>query len=259
MSDCQPRDPVVPEARLLRDEEVRRLIAAAQGGDEAARGKLVEHNLRLVMSIARRFAGQGCDVDDLYQIGCIGLLKAIDGFDLSYDVKFSTYAVPRIAGEIKQFLRRDGPVKLGRSLQELSRQIKEAQQRLAGRLHRQPTAQEVAEYVGSSVEQVVMALEASGPLASLDEVVREDDGRPVVLGDVLPGSSDLGAALVQNIVLREALGRLPPRERLIVRRRFLEEKTQAEVARELGVSQAQVSRLENRCLRFLRGFLGETS
>lgn len=238
-------------APLTSPDEVRTLLARAQSGDEAARERLVQTNMRLVAGIAHRFQRPGMDYEDLFQVGCIGLIKAIDGFDLSYDVRFSTYAVPVIMGEIRQYARRQHPVRLGRKLTELAREVAACRERLEGRLSRQPTVAEVAAELAVDPEDVVSALEAGMPVASLDEPVFESDGEAIVLGQRL-AAADEQPRFIENIVLKAALAELDEWERRLIVLRFFEEKSQTETAKTLGVSQAHVSRTERRILRRFR-------
>ncbi|MCL6548474.1 MAG: RNA polymerase sporulation sigma factor SigF [Alicyclobacillus sp.] len=236
--------------RKYTDEEVRRLIEQSQAGDGAARDELVLANQRLVWAVVQRFLGRGYEADDLFQIGCIGLMKAIDKFDLSYDVKFSTYAVPMIIGEIQRFLRDDSTVKVSRSLKEQARQIRRVREELAKRLGRQPHISEIAEEMGIEASEVVFAQEALRSPASIHETVFENDGDPIYLMDQL--ADDDQSAWFDKIALHEVLSRLPERERLIVYLRFFKDKTQSDVAKVLGISQVQVSRLEKRILQNIR-------
>src|SRR5690606_15235888 len=234
----------------LPDEEVRRLIEASQRGDEEARNRLVRHNIRLVWSVVQRFLNRGYEAEDLFQIGCIGLLKAVDKFDLSYDVKFSTYAVPMIIGEIQRFLRDDGMVKVSRSLKELANRIRKVKDDLAKELGRVPTVSEIAAEMGISPEESVFAQEANRTPASIHETVYENDGDPITLMDQIADESE--EAWFDKITLNEAVNRLSQRERLIVYLRFFKDQTQSEVAKRLGISQVQVSRLEKKIIQKIR-------
>ncbi|SFU98586.1 RNA polymerase sporulation sigma factor SigF [Alicyclobacillus macrosporangiidus] len=235
------------------DEETRGLIARSQAGDSEARDQLVLGNQRLVWAVVQRFLGRGYEADDLFQIGCIGLLKAIDKFDLSYDVKFSTYAVPMIIGEIQRFLRDDSTVKVSRSLKETAKQIRRVRDELAKRLGRQPHITEIARELGIEPSEVVFAQEALRTPASIHETVYENDGDPIYLMDQIADEEQ--GEWLDKIALHEVLGKLPERERLIVYLRFFKDKTQADVARVLGISQVQVSRLEKRILNAIRNQL----
>lgn len=233
-------------------EEVSVLIAKAQAGDKQAREVLIEKNLGLVHHIVKRFLGRGYDAEDLFQIGSIGLMKAVDKFDLSYDVKFSTYAVPMISGEIKRFLRDDGMVKVGRTLKENGFKVKSARERITQRLGREPNIREVAEEAGMSVEEVVMAMEAGAEVESIYQSVYQSDGSEVYLVDKLAGEDKEKEDLLNHMLLQQLLGELDEKERDLIRMRYFQNQTQTEVARKLGISQVQVSRLEKRILIRMR-------
>lgn len=234
----------------LTDEEVRRLISESQAGDNGARDTLVIHNQRLVWAVVQRFLGRGYEADDLFQIGCIGLMKAVDKFDLSYDVKFSTYAVPMIIGEIQRFLRDDSTVKVSRSLKETAKRIRHVRDDLAKQLGRQPHITEVAKAMDMDPSDVVFAQDALRAPASIHETVYENDGDPIYLMDQIADEDT--ESRFDKIELHEIIGRLPERERYIVYMRFFKDKTQSDVARVLGISQVQVSRLEKRILRQIK-------
>lgn len=234
----------------LDDAEVKRLIALSQSGDADARDKLVQANIRLVWSVVQRFLNRGYEPEDLFQIGCIGLLKSVDKFDLSYDVKFSTYAVPMIIGEIQRFLRDDGTLKVSRSLKELANKVRKTKDELSKGLGRQPTIGEVADKLGISPEEVVFAQEANKPPASIHETVFENDGDPITLMDQIADES--GERWFDRLALSEAIGTLTERERLIVYLRYYRDQTQSEVASRLGISQVQVSRLEKKILQTIK-------
>ncbi|MDQ0188436.1 RNA polymerase sporulation sigma factor SigF [Alicyclobacillus cycloheptanicus] len=237
----------------LSDEQVRDLIRQSQAGDTAAREALVLANQRLVWAVVQRFLGRGYEADDLFQIGCIGLMKAVDKFDLQYEVKFSTYAVPMIIGEIQRFLRDDSTVKVSRSLKETAKKVRRVRDELAKSLGRQPHIAEIAEALGIEPSEVVFAQEALRPPASIHETVFENDGDPIYLMDQI--ADEEGGSWFDRIALHEVLGSLPERERLIVYLRFFRDKTQSEVARVLGISQVQVSRLEKKILQTIRNQL----
>jgi RNA polymerase sporulation-specific sigma factor len=234
----------------LSDEEVKRLIAESQSGDSEARDKLVNSNIRLVWSVVQRFLNRGCEPDDLFQIGCIGLLKAVDKFDLSYDVKFSTYAVPMIIGEIQRFLRDDGTVKVSRSLKEMFNRIRRTKDDLSKKLGRLPTIGEIASELGVTPEEIVFAQEASRAPTSIHETVFENDGDPITLMDQIADDSD--SKWFDKLALMEAIRTLNERERLIVFLRYFRDHTQSEVAERLGISQVQVSRLEKKILQLIK-------
>lgn len=234
----------------LDDAEVKRLIALSQAGDNVARDTLVNCNIRLVWSVVQRFLNRGYEPEDLFQIGCIGLLKSVDKFDLSYDVKFSTYAVPMIIGEIQRFLRDDGTVKVSRSLKETANKIRKTKDELSKTLGRLPTISEVAEALGITAEDVVFAQEANKPPSSIHETVFENDGDPITLMDQI--ADDSQEKWFDKLALTEAIGSLSERERLIIYLRYYRDQTQSEVASRLGISQVQVSRLEKKILKMIK-------
>ncbi|PTX50873.1 RNA polymerase sigma (RpoX/SigF) subunit [Melghirimyces profundicolus] len=240
----------------LSDDEVKVLIEKSQKGDTSARDRLVQHNIRLVWSVVQRFLNRGYEAEDLFQIGCIGLLKAVDKFDLSYDVKFSTYAVPMIIGEIQRFLRDDGMVKVSRSLKELSNRIRKSKDELTKKLGRAPTVHELGEEMGVAAEEIIFAQEANRAPASIHETVYENDGDPITLMDQI--ADDTEDTWFDKIALKEAINRLNERERLIVYLRFFKDQTQSEVAERLGISQVQVSRLEKKIIRRMRESIDES-
>ncbi len=234
----------------LDDDEVKRLIALSQSGDTLARNTLVNCNIRLVWSVVQRFLNRGYEPDDLFQIGCIGLLKSVDKFDLSYDVKFSTYAVPMIIGEIQRFLRDDGTLKVSRSLKEMANKVRKTKDELSKKLGRLPTINEVAEELGVTPEDIVFAQEANKPPSSIHETVFENDGDPITLMDQI--SDESGEKWFDKLAIHEAIGSLSERERLIVYLRYYRDQTQSEVASRLGISQVQVSRLEKKILKMIK-------
>jgi len=234
----------------LKDHEVKELIERSQVGDQEARDLIVQKNMRLVWSVVQRFINRGYEPDDLFQIGCIGLLKSVDKFDLSYDVKFSTYAVPMIIGEIQRFIRDDGTVKVSRSLKETGNKIRKVKDDLTKRFGRAPTITEIAEELEITPEDVVLAQEASRTPSSIHETVYENDGDPITLLDQIADHSE--AKWFDKIALQEAIRGLDERERLIVYLRYYKDQTQSEVAGRLGISQVQVSRLEKKILQQMK-------
>ncbi|MBD2846821.1 RNA polymerase sporulation sigma factor SigF [Paenibacillus sp. IB182496] len=236
--------------RYLDDSEVKRLIMLSQSGDNVARDTLVQCNMRLVWSVVQRFINRGYDPEDLFQIGCIGLLKSVDKFDLSYDVKFSTYAVPMIIGEIQRFLRDDGTLKVSRSLKELANKVRKTKDELSKTMGRLPTIKEVAEALSLTPEEVVFAQEANKPPSSIHETVFENDGDPITLMDQI--ADDGQEKWFDKLALSEAIEALSERERLIVYLRYYRDQTQSEVAARLGISQVQVSRLEKKILQNIK-------
>ena len=232
-------------------EDIYSLLRMAQGGDKEAAGRLIEENSGLIWSIARRFFGRGVDPDDLYQLGCVGFLKAIDGFDESYGTRFSTYAVPKISGEIRRFLRDDGMVKVSRGVKEQAQQIRSARMALEQRLGREPTISELARETGMSAEDIAFAETATGPAESLQRETGEDGFTlELVLGDY--GAEE---KLVEHVALRAAIEKLPERERQVVALRYYHGMTQQNCAKVLHVSQVQISRLERRAVDELRKML----
>ncbi len=246
----------LPADPLLSEQEIRCLLASAKDGSLEARDELVRRNLRLVMSVAQRFVGRGLELDDLFQIGSLGLLKAIKRFNLAQPVRFSTYAVPVIIGEIKQVLRDTGPVKVSRALREMSRRALNCCEQLAQTLGREPSVGELAREMGLRREEVAVALEATRPPVSLQETINEDEGEPLYLGDQI--RADEGG-FFDHVTLRTVLVKLTKRQQLVVKLRFFGDKTQSEVASLLGVSQVQVCRLEKEALRRLRAALAAES
>lgn len=234
----------------LKDHEVKELIERSQVGDQEARDLIVQKNMRLVWSVVQRFINRGYEPDDLFQIGCIGLLKSVDKFDLSYDVKFSTYAVPMIIGEIQRFIRDDGTVKVSRSLKETGNKIRKVKDDLTKKLGRAPTITEIADVLEISPEEVVLAQEASRTPSSIHETVYENDGDPITLLDQIADHSE--AKWFDKIALQEAIRGLDEREQLIVYLRYYKDQTQSEVAGRLGISQVQVSRLEKKILQQMK-------
>ena len=234
-------------------EHTLALLRRAHEGDKAARDTLVEENLGLVWSIVRRFTGRGVEAEDLFQIGSIGLLKAIDKFDPGYEVQFSTYAVPMITGEIKRFLRDDGMVKVSRPLKELSWKAYAVRERLERELGQEPSLSLIARELEVTMEELVMALDSGAEVESLQKTIYQGDGNDISLEDRLGERSGAQEQLLDRILLEETLDKLEARERQIIYLRYFEDKTQTEIARELGISQVQVSRMEKKILRIMRG------
>lgn len=224
------------------------LIASAQAGDAEASEKLVTENSGLIWSVTRRFIGRGVEPDDLYQLGCLGFLKAVEGFDCSYGTQFSTYAVPKIAGEIRRFLRDDGTVKVSRGLKEQALTIRTARNRLTGALGREPTIQEISRQTGLSPEEIALAETAT---SATESIQRESGDDGFCLEDVLT-DTESEERMVEKISLRQAIDGLPERERLVIRLRYFHGLTQQRVAKVMSVSQVQVSRIEKKALVLLR-------
>ena len=240
---------------MLRDEEFKEWIIKAQTGDVEAREFLVEQNFNLVRSIVHRFNNRGYEWDDLFQIGCIGLMKAIERFDLSYATKFSTYAVPMIIGEIRRFIRDDNPIKVSRPVKELAYKIHRVQEKLQGVSGRDPTIAEVAQVMELDPADIVAALEAIQPIASIFDLVFHDDSDSLTLLDQIKQNDCQEGQLLDHLAIKEILARLPEKERSIIELRFFEDKTQAEIADLIGISQVQVSRLEKSTLKVIRQLL----
>jgi len=237
---------------VLKNEEMRKLFKRMHKGDEEARQKLVNGNLRLVLSVIQRFTNRGEYVDDLFQVGCIGLMKAIDNFDLSQNVKFSTYAVPMIIGEIRRYLRDNNPIRVSRSLRDMAYKALQVRDSLVTKFSREPTISEIAGELKMPREDVVFALDAIQEPVSLFEPIYHDGGDPIFVMDQIGDDKNLDVNWLENIAVREALSRLSDREKHILTLRFFEGKTQMEVAEEIGISQAQVSRLEKAALSHMR-------
>ncbi len=236
-------------------DETIRLIRRAHLGDQEAREQLVLKNVGLVWSIVRRFGGRGYELEDLYQIGCIGLLKAIDKFNLDFDVKFSTYAVPMITGEIKRFLRDDGMIKVSRSIRELGIKVRSTREEMTWELGREPGLEEIAERLGASREEVAASLEACAEVESIYKEVGSGDDQNLRLMDRLPDEREDQEHLLNRMVLRQLLEQLEEKEREIIMRRYFENQTQSEIAADFHISQVQVSRMEKKILRRMREYL----
>lgn len=233
---------------MNRTEE---LIALAQAGDKGAGETLVVENAGLIWSVARRFLGRGTEADDLYQLGCLGFLKAVEGFDLAYGTQFSTYAVPKISGEIRRFLRDDGTVKVSRGIKERAAMIKSAQNQLIQALGREPTVQEISRQTGISAEDIATAEMATACVESIQQEAGEDG---FTLENVLTDTVS-EEVMLERISLRQAIDRLPERESMVIRLRYYHGLTQDRVSRMLGVSQVQVSRIEKKALERLKEFM----
>lgn len=233
------------------------LLNLAKDGDSEAMNKLIEMNLPLVMSISKKFLNRGYDYEDIFQIGSIGLVKAINNFNSDYNVKFSTYAVPMIIGEIKRFLRDDGMIKVSRNVKSLARKISIYREELSKTLKRSPTIEELAEHAGVDKEEIVFAIESSNSLHYLYETIHQDDGAPVLLIDKLSEEKKCDDNLIERIALKEALRSLDDKARQIIMLRYFKDQTQVQVAKMLGISQVQVSRIEKKVLAQMRKKLEE--
>lgn len=238
--------------KVLNDEEKRILLKKSKEGDEGARQELICGNLRLVLSIIQRFTGRGENLDDLFQVGCIGLVKAVDNFNIELDVKFSTYAVPMIIGEIRRYLRDNNAIRISRSIRDLAYKAMQAREELIREKEDEPTASEIAARLGEKKENVIRAMEAIAAPVSLYEPVYSENGDSIYLMDQLSDTSSGDERWLESIALKEAMKKLSERERKIINMRYYKNKTQMEIAAEIGISQAQVSRLEKAALERIR-------
>jgi RNA polymerase sporulation-specific sigma factor len=233
-------------------EGTMELIQQAHAGDKDARDRLVAENMGLVWSVVRRFLGRGCEMEDLIQIGSIGLIKAIDKFDINYDVKFSTYAVPMIMGEIKRFIRDDGMLKVSRSLKELAARARGVREELTVDLGREPTVEELAGYMGIAAEELAAALDAGIEVESLYKTIYQGDGNEICLIDKLEEKQNGQEEAIDRLVLTKLLEGVEEQERKIIIMRYFEDRTQTQIAGMMGISQVQVSRLEKKILKSMR-------
>jgi len=232
--------------------ETLALIKRAQEGDDGATEQLIKENSGLIWSVVKKFAKRGYELDDLYQIGAIGLLKCIRKFDPSFDVKFSTYAIPMIIGEIKRFLRDDGMIKVSRPMKEIATKARYVTEMLIAKLGRQPTISELAEELNIAPEELVVAMEAGSEVESLYATIYQGDGSPVYLIDKVAQGQNDGDNVVNYLTLKQLISRLKPKERQVIILRYFQDKTQTEVAKAIGVSQVQVSRIEKKVLQALK-------
>ncbi len=240
---------------VLTNIEMRDLFVRLQSGERFAREKLVNGNLRLVLSVIQRFNNRGEFVDDLFQVGCIGLMKAIDNFDLSQNVKFSTYAVPMVIGEIRRYLRDNNPIRVSRSLRDIAYKALQVRDQLTSAKLSEPTIAEIAKAMDVPKEDVVFALDAIQDPVSLFEPIYHDGGDPIFVMDQISDDHNQDTSWVEEIAVKEAMRRLSDREKRILSMRFFEGKTQMEVADEIGISQAQVSRLEKAAIVHMQKFV----
>ena len=238
--------------KTLTDEEKNVLLKKSKNGDYEARQELINGNLRLVLSIIQRFTNRKENMDDLFQVGCIGLVKAVDNFNTDYDVKFSTYAVPMIIGEIRRYLRDNNAVRISRSVRDLAYRALQIREELVNEKQKEPSVEEIAAKLGEPREAVVRAMEAIIEPISLYEPVYSDNGDSIYVMDQLSDSDSSDEIWLENIVLKEAMNKLTPREKAIINMRYYKNKTQMEIAEEIGISQAQVSRLEKGALEHIR-------
>lgn len=242
----------LPRFPLLSDEEMMLNLHAAKDGNNEARELLINCNLKLIFNLVQRFAHRGYEIEDLFQIGTIGLIKAIDKFDFTYGVKFSTYAVPMIIGEIRRFLRDDHPVKVPRSYKELVYKVNRSKDELTSTLGREPTIGEISAAIGVDRDDIVSALEAVQTPTSIHDTLYQDDSDPIYLLDQLSDEKELDPSWFEKIALKEVLDKLPDREKRVLLMRFFEDKTQSEIAGILSLSQVQISRIERAALHRIR-------
>lgn len=240
---------------VLTPQRMQELYPLVHSGDKAARDEFIQGNLRLVLSVIQRFSGRGENVDDLFQVGCIGLMKALDNFDVSQNVRFSTYAVPMVIGEIRRYLRDNNPIRVSRSLRDLAYKALRSRDALVYRLNREPDIREIAEEMDAREEDVAMALEAIQDPVSLFDPIYQDGGDAIYVLDQVKDARVDENDWVRDISINQALQKLGERERNIIRSRFFEGRTQMEVAGEIGISQAQVSRLEKSALAQMRRYI----
>jgi len=234
--------------KVLKNEEIIELLRRTKEGDMEAREQLISGNLRLVLSVIQKFTNRGENVDDLFQVGCIGLIKAIDNFNLDLDVKFSTYGVPMIIGEIRRYLRDNSALRVSRSMRDTAYKVLQAKEKYMGEHQREPSVEEIAKILDLKREDVVFALDAIMDPVSLYEPVYSDGGDAICVMDQVKDSKNTDENWLEHIALREAMARLTDREKKILNLRFFEGKTQMEVSAEVGISQAQVSRLEKNAI-----------
>ncbi|MCY6372334.1 RNA polymerase sporulation sigma factor SigG [Clostridium ganghwense] len=240
---------------ILKENEMKELLLRMKDGDAVSREKFIRGNLRLVLSVIQRFNNRGENVDDLFQVGCIGLIKAIDNFDLSQNVKFSTYAVPMIIGEIRRYLRDNNSIRVSRSLRDIAYKALQVRDKLVNKQNKEPTVSQIAKELNIPREEVVFALDAIQDPVSLFEPIYHDGGDALYVMDQISDSKSVDESWLENISIKEAMKRLNDREKLILNMRFFQGRTQMEVADEIGISQAQVSRLEKTALKHMRKYV----
>lgn len=238
--------------KVLKGEETQALLRRVKEGDMAAREALIQGNLRLVLSVIQKFTNRGENADDLFQVGCIGLIKAIDNFDVNLNVKFSTYGVPMIVGEIRRYLRDNSSMRVSRSMRDTAYKVLQTKEAYLAKHQKEPTVEEIAQIIGIRREDVVFALDAILEPVSLYEPVYSDSGDAICVIDQVKDNKNTDERWTERIALKEAVGHLTERERKILSMRFFQGKTQMEVSTEIGISQAQVSRLEKNALRQIR-------
>ena len=238
--------------QVLKEKEKRELLIKMQNGDNSAREKFIKGNLRLVLSVIQRFNNRGENVDDLFQVGCIGLMKAIDNFDLSQNVRFSTYAVPMIIGEIRRYLRDNNSIRVSRSLRDIAYKALIVRDKYIKDNNKEPTISQISKELNLPREEVVFALDAIQDPVSLYEPIYHDGGDAIYVMDQVSDNKNTDESWLENISIKEAMKKLTDREKLILNLRFFNGRTQMEVAKEIGISQAQVSRLEKTALKHMR-------
>ena len=238
--------------KVLKNEETMELLRRTKAGDQEARRELIEGNLRLVLSVIQRFAGRGENADDLFQVGCVGLIKAIDNFDINQPVRFSTYGVPMIIGEIRRYLRDNSAIRVSRSMRDTAYKVLQVRDKYLAENQREPTVEQIAQELGIPREEVVFAMDAIVDPVSLYEPVYSDGGDAVCVMDQVRDTKNTDEDWLEQIALKEAMARLSERERQILALRYSDGKTQMEVSSEIGISQAQVSRLEKNAIRSIK-------
>ncbi|MDP4088159.1 MAG: RNA polymerase sporulation sigma factor SigG [Bacillota bacterium] len=240
---------------VLKEPEMRALLEEMKKGNKSSREKFIKGNLRLVLSVIQRFNNRGENVDDLFQVGCIGLMKAIDNFDLSQNVRFSTYAVPMIIGEIRRYLRDNNSIRVSRSLRDIAYRALQVRDKMVNDNNKEPTISQIARELKVPREEVVFALDAIQDPVSLFEPIYHDGGDAIYVMDQISDNKNMDESWLENISIKEAMKKLNDREKLILTLRFFDGRTQMEVADEIGISQAQVSRLEKTALRHMRKYI----
>lgn len=237
---------------VLSNKEKEELFVKIKDGDNEAREKFIQGNLRLVLSVIQRFNGRGESVDDLFQVGCVGLIKAIDNFDTTLNVQFSTYAVPMIIGEIRRYLRDNNPIRVSRSIRDLAYKALQAKEKLSKLNQKEPTVEEISKELGIPREEIVVSLDAIQDPVSLQEPVYNDGAESIYVMDQVKDMKNTDELWAENITITEAMKKLNDREKVIVNKRFFDGRTQMEVAEEIGISQAQVSRLEKSAIERIK-------
>ena len=237
---------------VLSNEEKQELLVKIKNGDNEAREKFIQGNLRLVLSVIQRFASRGENIDDLFQIGCVGLIKAIDNFDITQDVQFSTYGVPMIIGEIRRYLRDNNSIRVSRSIRDMAYKVLQVKERIVRQTGREPTIEEISKELGVGKEEISMSLDAIQDPISLQEPVYKDGTENLYVMDKVRDTKNIDEKWVEKLTIAQALKKLNPREKEIISRRFFDGRTQMEVADEIGISQAQVSRLEKDAINRIR-------